>query len=228
MDESTMESHIVDPTPSVPSLASHASWNPSRPIIQPRQKKNHTNKCSAAAASEVLQEKWAEFIKDLTDFQDKQQKVIQDLAQKHSRKPQYMEAILVQQSLYKKKRAPNIQNAKVFRKAKELNEGKLSLKMSTLNMTHLNKGRDEGEKLGLSVIQEAVKEDPTLQNLSPEEEKELVREFEEVKAVKKTGVRISNRAANLDYQQTVTRIENKVGFTHKLHSSLKLTLHDIF
>lgn len=49
--------------------------------------------------------------------------MIDKLAEKHSRKPEYMEAILMQRSLYKKERAPNLQNAKVFWKARELNEG---------------------------------------------------------------------------------------------------------
>lgn len=60
-----------------------------------------------------------------------------------------------------------------------------------------------------------MKEDPALQNMSAEDKEELIREFEEAKAVKKGGVRINNQAANLDYQYTVTRIESEVrGFTY--------------
>lgn len=71
-------------------------------------------------------------------------------------------------------------------------------------------GRADGDKLDLSEIQAAVREDPALQNLSAEEREALIQEFEEAKAVKKTRVRINNRASNLDAQNTITRLENEV------------------
>lgn len=111
------------PQPS-PSFASHALRNPLVPVIQPvKKKKKPTDGHSASVAREILQEKREAFLDDLQAFQAAQQDMISKLAEKHSRKPEYMEAILTQRSLYKKERAPNLQNAKVFRKAKELNEG---------------------------------------------------------------------------------------------------------
>jgi hypothetical protein len=77
-------------------------------------------------------------------------------------------------------------------------------------LTHEHTGRNQGQKLNLSLLQEAVKADTALQSLSAKETEDLIREFEEGKAVKKTGVRINNQAANLDYQYTVTRVESEV------------------
>lgn len=109
------------------SLASHAARNPMQPVIQPRKKKKQSvDKTSKAVARQVLQEKQAEFILDLEAFQEMKQEMVNELALKHHKKPEYMEALLTQQSLLKKQRAPNIQNAKIFHKAKEMNEGKVS------------------------------------------------------------------------------------------------------
>lgn len=110
--------------PSALSVASHAARNPTQPIIQPaNRKKKAVDKKSREVARQILQEKQAEFVLDLEAFEGMKRKVVDELAQKHHKKPEYMEAILTNKSLYKKQRAPNIQNAKVFRKAKELNEG---------------------------------------------------------------------------------------------------------
>lgn len=114
----------LDLVPPSPSLASHALRNPLVPVIQPVQKKNkQTDKLSAAVSCEILQEKCEAFLADLQAFEEMQRATINELAEKHSRKPEYMETILRQCSLYKKEHSSNLQNAKVFRKAKELNEG---------------------------------------------------------------------------------------------------------
>ncbi len=116
--------NLIPPLPSTQSFASHALRNPSVPVIQPdRRKKNPTDKHSASVAREILQEKREAFVADLQAFEAAQREMINKLAEKHSRKPEYMEAIVMQRSLYKRERAPNLQNAKVFRKARELNEG---------------------------------------------------------------------------------------------------------
>lgn len=72
----------------------------------------------------------------------------------------------------------------------------------------------EGDKVKLPEIQAAVRDDPALQNLSEEEKNVLLREFEEAKAVKKAGVRINNKAANLDAQNTVNCLENEVSLAY--------------
>lgn len=77
-------------------------------------------------------------------------------------------------------------------------------------LTHKYIDRDPGEKLNLARLQEAVRADPALQNMSAKEEEDLINEYKEARAVKKAGVRINNQAANLDYQSTVTRVESEV------------------
>lgn len=88
---------IVPPSVPAPSFASHALQNPLAPVIQPVQgKKKKNDKFSAAVSREILQEKREVFLADLEAFEENQRVAINKLAEKHSRKPEYIDMILKQ------------------------------------------------------------------------------------------------------------------------------------
>jgi hypothetical protein len=67
-----------------------------------------------------------------------------------------------------------------------------------------------GERKSLREIQELVRDDPELQNLTLDQEKELLKDLEDHRALKKTGARASNLAAAQDVYNTVTHIHSEV------------------
>ncbi|EKM77184.1 hypothetical protein AGABI1DRAFT_11786, partial [Agaricus bisporus var. burnettii JB137-S8] len=148
---------------------------------------------SQQIAREMRREKQDEFIKDLTEYQESQSKTFTDLAAKYHRKPKYIEKLMTSQTRYKKERGTNLFNAKVAWKRRQVNQDKA-----------------ENRHMSLQELQAAVKADPAFENLSEEREKELINALEEEKSVKRTGARISNRAATLDYQSTIERVQQEL------------------
>jgi len=62
----------------------------------------------------------------------------------------------------------------------------------------------------LREIQQLVSNDPELENLTPEQEEELLKELDEYRALKKTGARASNLAAAQDVHHVVTHVHTAV------------------
>jgi hypothetical protein len=107
--------------PAMQSFVSYAARNPSKPVIPPNQRPTpHVDRASHHAAQVIRQQRQAEFMQDLTEFQANQSKAMVDLATKYNRKPEYMKKILTTESHYKKKRATNLFNAKIAFKRREL------------------------------------------------------------------------------------------------------------
>ncbi|KAF7785029.1 hypothetical protein Agabi119p4_1194 [Agaricus bisporus var. burnettii] len=166
--------------PPIPSFASHTARNPLQPIIPPNQRSAQpVDKLSRHTAQIIRQQRQAEFLQDLAEFQTIQQKTIADLSAKYHRKPGYMKKVLTGHTHYKTKRATNLHNAKIAYK---------------------RPGDPSYTK------RQAVRDDATLQNLSKERSDELIRLLEAERSVKKTGARVSNRAAAHDYRVTIGRI----------------------
>jgi hypothetical protein len=62
----------------------------------------------------------------------------------------------------------------------------------------------------LQDLRQAVKADADLQDLTEAQKNELISQLEAEKSVKRTGARVSNRAAAHDYRYTVGRIGEEV------------------
>jgi hypothetical protein len=78
----------------------------------------------------------------------------------------------------------------------------------------------------LHELRQAVQADVSLRDLTEERRTELISLLEAEKSVKKTGARISNRAAAHDYRSTIGRIGEEVNslriqFDQKPHQSLR-------
>ncbi|KAG2002640.1 hypothetical protein CC2G_004809 [Coprinopsis cinerea AmutBmut pab1-1] len=110
-----------------------------------------------------------------------QQKEIGLLAEKHGWKKEEVDKLVKRTSSYKKERAPNLMNALIHAKSKEVNEGK-----------------PEGERLMVHEIRKLVEEDPDMQDLNSEQEAAYKQALQEHRDLKKKGPHVSNRAANVD------------------------------
>ena len=107
-------------------------------------------------------------------------------------------------SHYKKKRAVNLENAKIHAKSLEVNAD-----------------RALGDCTKLSELHQLVKENPALQNLSEESIKLLKDDVLMMRDVKKTGAHPSNKACSLDYRTEVRGLNDKVS-SSIISSVLKL------
>ncbi|KAF8637025.1 hypothetical protein AX17_003094 [Amanita inopinata Kibby_2008] len=104
--------------------------------------------------------------------------VIRELATKFKKKPEYIRKLVYALPNLKKRRAPNLKNALLHRKAKETNEG-----------------RADGERLGLVEIQKEMDLDAIMKDLTEEQKEELVQELRDYRELKETGSHSSNVAA---------------------------------
>lgn len=78
-----------------------------------------------ALRTQQTREKNMALAEDLVEFTAQRDKLIEELAKRHSKKPHAIKAILNHGTQFKKRRAPNLQNALVHAKAMELAEGTL-------------------------------------------------------------------------------------------------------
>ena len=114
-------------------------------------------------------------------------------AEKHDKKVDHLQKLLNTSLHYKKKRAINLENAKLHAKALEVNAD-----------------RAQGDCAKLPELCQLVKEDLALHNLSDEAEKLLKDGVLALQDLKKTGARPSNKACSLDYHAKVSELNNKV------------------
>ncbi|KAJ7034182.1 hypothetical protein C8F04DRAFT_1260187 [Mycena alexandri] len=97
-----------------------------------------------------------------------------------------------------KERSHNLQNAKVW---------KFSLEE--------NAGREVGNKLKAPALQKLLKERGLFEDLTPLEEDELLREFEELRGLKKSGTRLNNAAAARDVTAFTKSINRELALLNK-------------
>lgn len=129
-----MSSDVITPTPlldldpnGVDDASTWAARNPQKDIIPPR--KNPQPKKSAAAkalAQKNRDEKRAKndaMMFDVNALWNVIRQGIKDIATTHKRKEKDIEQLVLDKSRFKKRRAPNIRNALVAAKARELNDG---------------------------------------------------------------------------------------------------------
>ncbi|KAF6742159.1 hypothetical protein DFP72DRAFT_860966 [Ephemerocybe angulata] len=120
----------VTPNAAVDLTSTHALRNPLKDIIPPRQNpkkplgpgEDPVAVKNATALRRNETRKAAELLKAALDNLQEQQKLaLEKIAEEHGRKFEHVETMFKRASLYSKKRRPNLQNALIHAKAKELN-----------------------------------------------------------------------------------------------------------
>lgn len=176
----------------------HAGRNPEG-LVQSSRKSKEVKMLSNAqkATKKVLQEtKRAQesyFTEQFDIFLEKQFLDLSAFAEKHDKKIEHLQKLIITSSHYKNKRAVNLENAKLHAKSLEVNAD-----------------RAPGNCAKLSELRLLVKDDPALNNLSEDSMKLLKDGLLASRDVKKTGARPSNKACSLDYRAEVRELNDRV------------------
>ncbi|KAG2742986.1 hypothetical protein P692DRAFT_20643627, partial [Suillus brevipes Sb2] len=164
--------------------SSRASRNPTRPVIPTRSHPAHLTEAQKASRalktaqnkerSKALQDAIAQFVQD-------HGKKLHELALAHHVSDDHVKNLIGLQTHYKKTREPQLRNALVHAKSKEV-----------------NKGLAHGQKYTMAEVQKMVAEDPNMHNLTREEKKEFIKQLMDHRKLQTSGVQASNVAAARD------------------------------
>ncbi|KAG1855300.1 hypothetical protein F4604DRAFT_1932362 [Suillus subluteus] len=177
--------------------SSWASRNPTRPVIPTRshpaclteaQKASHMLKTAQnKESSKALQDAIAQFIQDYG-------KKLHELVLAHHVSDDHVKNLIGLQTHYKKTREPQLHNALVHAKSKEVNEG----------LAH-------GQKYTMAEVQKMVAEDPNMHNLTHEEKKEFIKQLMDHRELQTSGVRASNVVAAWDVVSVMDGVSKEGG-----------------
>ncbi|KAG2100524.1 hypothetical protein BD769DRAFT_1393946 [Suillus cothurnatus] len=153
--------------------SSWASRNPTHPVIPTR---SHpaclTEAQKASRALKTAQNK--------EQFKDHRKK-LHELALAHHVSDKHVKNLIGLQTHYKKTREPQLHNALIHAKAKEVNNGLM-----------------HGQKYTMADVQKMVAEDPDMHNLTCEQKKEFIKQLMDHHELQTSGVQASNVAAARD------------------------------
>ncbi|KAF8338373.1 hypothetical protein F5887DRAFT_983449 [Amanita rubescens] len=142
----------------------------------------------------VRSERPAEGGKDLhqavADVQNHCNQKAKEIAKQFNKKPEYIHRLIHSATVFKTTRSPNLFNALVHQKAKEIN-GNLP----------------EGQRTHLSEIQTLVHDELSEREPTEEEKENALRELREHRETKKKGPHASNFAAVQDLKSTLLHID---------------------
>jgi len=106
------------------------------PASQVRKKLTQAEKASRALVTEANKVARALLMQDIDVFLEDNARNIEELAAKHSVKPEYVKKLVNPKTTYKKQRAPTLPNAIAHIKAVEINEGEIHIIDVLGNMTY--------------------------------------------------------------------------------------------
>jgi type II secretory pathway predicted ATPase ExeA len=106
--------------------------NPSRPRLHPRLRNRRINTAALQLLPAQKKKRHASLLEDLKDLTDDHNNRLSALAEKHSRKVDYLRKLLHTGPAYKSKRRPSLMNAIVHHKAQEMNDRKGKKRTVTL------------------------------------------------------------------------------------------------
>ncbi|KAJ7202705.1 hypothetical protein B0H12DRAFT_1243983 [Mycena haematopus] len=175
----------------MPTLSTHASRNPSKPVQPPRERHR---KSEAGRATQDLRDASAKELKermaaDIDSFHDYRAEKVKEFAKKYTKEEAYFLKLLSNRSQYSASRGMTLYNAirhDLSVKAKE--DGVIK------NAVDLNDDLADGEY-------ERIKAD-----LTPDEEKELFQQLQDHRELKRKGIRATNRSAAADAMANATRV----------------------
>ncbi|KAM6488896.1 hypothetical protein JOM56_001311 [Amanita muscaria] len=170
-----------------------AARNPGKPILPIRHRPNRPKTQAERETEKMRNEKSQENAKSLQTevralhtFLDK---AVGELSVKFKKKRSYILTLVHAKSTLKAKRKPNLKNALLHRKAKEVNQGRL-----------------DGERLSLVQIQKLIDKEHCLDDISEEQKHELINELQVYRELKQTGSRATSLSAAQDVRQTMQRL----------------------
>ncbi|KAF8798805.1 hypothetical protein BYT27DRAFT_7343194 [Phlegmacium glaucopus] len=203
---STLPSSPVCPTPpnfsTLPSAQLYQLDGPTHAdrilttFVQPTKKNKSYSDAQRAsqklrrAADEAAQQT---LVNEFDFLLNRHHKEYEELATRHGKKVEYLDKLRGSSKHYRARKGVSIENAKIHAKSIEVNSD-----------------RALGDRVKLPELRMMVKDDPTYQNLSKEEEEELRNEVLAIREQKKLGARPSNRSAAQDYRCQVDSINKDI------------------
>ncbi|KAF8340145.1 hypothetical protein F5887DRAFT_888830 [Amanita rubescens] len=171
-------------------MTTWSSHNQHLPLNHTKSRRQLTDaeKATMKVHKTCLQAKRNDMEADINKLLEKHARDIEELAKKHSKKPDYIDKIITNRTCYKTPRKVSLHNAIVHHKNQEVNNRAL------------------GDRLPLSDIQKLAKDDPQFHDLTEERKKELLEGLEEHRKVNQQGLQASNLSASLDVKATMDRI----------------------
>ncbi|KAI6018895.1 hypothetical protein BKA83DRAFT_4057608 [Pisolithus microcarpus] len=183
------------PTEGIRDVSTWATRNPGARIIPPRPSRqiSDAQRASWAIAREQRAAKKALLDKAMQEYLAQQTSKMEEIALKHNVTVEYLKGLVGGQTHYYSSRKVQRHNALLHAKALEVNAD-----------------RPCGTKYSLKEIQQMVKDDERLQNLSQEEMNQYIATLEEHRDTKIHGVRANNVAASRDVLATTDKIAKEL------------------
>ncbi len=181
---------------------------------RPSDRRTNAQQASAKMKAEQSGEKTKELRRRVTEVQAYCKEKAKEIGAQMSKDPDYVLKLINCASTLKPTRGPNLRNALVHKKAKELNEGESCFgKTFIIYMLTLHPvDREDGHgHVSLAEIQKMVSQELDMgQGITEEEKEALLEELREFREMKKKGARANNAAAAHDVAQTVKRLGTEV------------------
>ena len=172
--------------------------------------KTHAERQTIKMRSAQIKENVEALLAEVKAFHALRDKLVAELAEKFRKKEDYIRVLLCSSSTLKTMRKPNLKNAILHRKAKELNEGIEVLLLNFVPFSRMSAGREEGNRLKLLEVQNMINLEEIMQELTADEKSELLQELEDHRELKKKGARASSISAAQDMRFTIQRLSQEV------------------
>ncbi|KAG6863754.1 hypothetical protein C0991_003460, partial [Blastosporella zonata] len=173
--------------------STHASRHPEKLVIPAQlnyQKTSRAERETAEVGRTLKRERKKAIQEEINRFFKMREEFTAELAKKFSLKDEKAHALVNAAVNVKRVRAPNLRNALVSRRAKELNEG-----------------RKKGDRYTMAEIQEIVQKEIENGEHKDIDDEELREELEDLRELRTKGSRSTNRAAAIDHKATLGHIE---------------------
>jgi hypothetical protein len=207
------DSPLQNPYENLPSNT-HAERHPDLPRqdIRVLTKNTLTEAQKATRALRLIadKEKNALLITDLEVLLLTQHKELEDLANKHAVKIEYVQNLITHSSHFKKKRGVTLQNALLHHKAVEVNAGMSLILYEGTGLFIISLDLCLGEKKKMAEIRELMKEDSSYDNLTKEQEEDMKNELLSFRDEKKKGARTTNKSSAQDYRSVCGNLNDEV------------------
>jgi len=150
-------------------------------------------------------------MQDVDTLLDGQANKVNELAEKHSVRPEYIKKLINPIMTYQKKQVPTLPNMIAHVKAMEINEGKRNVWVYLMWLT-MQQTLDlpAGEKEELQRLKRIVENDKEIKNLTIEDQGHIKSMLIKYHKINRSGVRPSNRAAAQDACWTVDQVSKEV------------------
>ncbi|KAF8233126.1 hypothetical protein L208DRAFT_1268597 [Tricholoma matsutake] len=187
---------VTDPPSNEPDTSSLASCNPTKDHILagscPRPHVSHAEKLTADAKCASNKENTNALSAEIMEFFDFRDSEITRLAKKYNKNNGNIKQLLSNESSYQNTCVPSLWNVLVHAKGIEMNEG-LS-----------------GSRLKLADLQKLVDDDPSMQRLSKDQQRQYIADLKLHRETTRTGICASNAVAATDFQASVGGVSTEI------------------